>query len=63
MKIFRDKMTAGELKERIIKKAYRDRITVIGKLDAVVEGGHDHFYHIRSDEQIPVNVGVLLRVR
>ena len=62
MKIVGDKMTAGELKERVLKKPFRG-CNVIGKLDAVVKGGHDSFCHIHSDEQIPVNVGVFIKFR
>ena len=58
-----DLMTAGELKNKIVKKKYRDKLVVIGKLDAVVKDGSDHYYHIHNDEQIPYNVGVLLSVR
>lgn len=60
MKIVSDLMTAGELKEKILKAKYRD-LYVIGRLEAVVDG--DCYWHIHNDEQIPFNVEVLLKVR
>ena len=62
MKIVGDLMTAGELKERILKSKYRN-ILVIGKLETVVDGGTDHYWHIHDKEQIPVKVDVLLKAR
>lgn len=62
MKIVGDKMTAGELKEKVLKKAFGEA-SVIGKLDVVVKGECDHYCHIHDDEQIPANVGVLIKLR
>ena len=63
MKLIGDLMTAGELKEKVLKKRYRTDVHVIGHLESCVEGQPDSWYHIHSDEQIPVNVGVSLNLR
>ncbi len=63
MKIVGDKMTARELKNKVVKKAYFDKVAVVGKLEAVIEGGCDNYYLIHNDEQIPVNVSVLIGIR
>lgn len=63
MTIVGERMKAGELKERVIKKAFRDKVHVIGKLEAVIQNGKDNYFHVHDDEQIPANVGVLLKVR
>lgn len=56
-------MTAIELKRQYLKASKVKVISVIGKLDAVVKDGCDHYYHIHDDEQIPQNVHVLLRIK
>ena len=63
MKIMGDKMMAGELKGKILKKAFFDKVQVIGKLEPVCEGECDHYYHGYDNEQIPVNVGIFIGIK
>lgn len=63
MKIVGDLMKAGELKEKIVKGKYRNHISVVAHLEACAVGQCDSWYHIHDDEQIPVNVGVSLKIR
>ena len=53
-----DCITAGDLKKRVFKKKYVDSFHVIGHISAVTADGKDSWYHIHSDEQVPVNVGI-----
>jgi len=62
MKIVGDKMTAAQLKEKVLIKAVRGA-HVLGTLEAVVSGECDSYYHIHDNEQIPANVGVLIKIR
>ena len=62
MKIVGDLMKAGELKEKVLKKKYRDDVSVVGHLIACAVDQYDLWYHIHDDEQIPVNVDVSLKI-
>ena len=63
MSLVKDIETARELKDRLIKRKFVNDVMVIGHLSACVEGECDTYHHIHDDEQIPVNIGILLKVR
>ena len=56
-------MTALELKKKYLRKPQIDKVHVIGFLESCVEGQPDSYFHIHSDEQIPENVGLYLKIR
>jgi len=62
MNVVKDIETAGELKKRLLKKKLQG-MPVIGYLESVVEGEPDSYFPILDDEQIPVNVGISIKLR
>jgi hypothetical protein len=57
-----NKEIAKELKAKILKKGYQE-LHIIGHLESIVKNQPDLYYHIHDDEQIPLNVGVYVKVR
>ena len=47
---------------RLLKKKLQG-MPVIGYLESVVEGEPDSYFPILDDEQIPVNVGISIKLR